>query len=79
VSESVKQILLALMRVGAQSIESAVEKKEIIERVNLEEEELDSKINNLINEGYMKIERNNNEARIYLTPLGIVAASSIYS
>ncbi len=78
-SESVKQILLVLLMVEAQSRKSAVEKKELIVRSKLEEEEINGKIDSLIDEGYILVEKNNDEVWIYLTPRGVVAASSIYS
>ncbi|MBI2938248.1 MAG: hypothetical protein HYY22_08580 [Thaumarchaeota archaeon] len=79
-SESVKQILLSLLMVGAQSRKSAIEKKNLAERSKLEEKELNTKIDSLIEEGYIKVERSkDNESWIYLTPRGVVAASSIYS
>lgn len=78
-SESVKQILLSLLMVGAQSRKSAIEKKNLAERSNLEERELDTKIDSLIEEGYIEVESKDTEAWIYLTPRGVVAASSIYS
>ena len=78
-SESVKRILLSLLMVEAQSRKSAVEKKNLAKRSELEEKELDTKINSLIDEGYIKVESNDNEFWIYLTPRGVVAASSIYS
>ena len=78
-SESVKKILLSLLMVGAQSRKSAIEKKDLAERSKLKEEDLDVKIDCLIDEEYIKVERNENEVWIYLTPRGVVAASSIYS
>ncbi len=66
--------------VGAQSRKSAIEKTNLAERSNLEERELDTKIDSLIGEGYIEVERiKDNESWIYLTPRGVVAASSIYS
>lgn len=65
--------------VGAQSRKSAIEKKDLAERSKLKEEDLDVKIDCLIDEEYIKVERNENEVWIYLTPRGVVAASSIYS
>ena len=78
-SESVKKILLSLLMVEAQSRKSAIEKKSLAERSELEEKELDTKIGNLIDEGYIKVESSENASWIYLTPRGVVAASSIYS
>ncbi|MCL4436538.1 MAG: hypothetical protein M1503_03905 [Thaumarchaeota archaeon] len=74
-----KKILLSLLMVGAQSRKSAIEKKDLAERSKLKEEDLDVKIDCLIDEEYIKVERNENEVWIYLTPRGVVAASSIYS
>ncbi len=78
-SESVKRILLSLLMVEAQSRKSAVEKKDLAKRSELEEKELNTKIDCLIDEGYIKVESKDNELWIYLTPRGVVAASSIYS
>ena len=78
-SESVKQILLSLLMVGAQSRKSAIAKKNLAERSKLEEKELDTKIDSLIEEGYIEVESKDNEFWVYLTPRGVVAASSIYS
>lgn len=78
-SEAVKKILATLMIYGAQTEEKAVKQDDLAAPCNLDPNTLETEVKKLIRSGHIKTHTRGNTTYLYLTPTGIVAASSIYS
>lgn len=78
-SEAVKKILATLMIYGAQTAEKAVKTEDLAVSCNLDPNTLETEVEKLIRSGHIKTHTRDETIYLYLTPTGIVAASSIYS
>jgi CTP-dependent riboflavin kinase len=78
-SETIRRLLVALMTSGAQSSERAIHSGRFAEMCRIEENEVTATIKRLVDEGYGISERREDGVWIYLTPQGVLVASSLYS
>jgi DNA-binding MarR family transcriptional regulator len=75
----VRSILSSLLTLGAVDPLKALTLRELSERTGIETVHIDSSIRILIYSGYVSSIDSENGIRFYLTPNGILAASSLYS
>jgi DNA-binding IscR family transcriptional regulator len=78
-SEIQKKVLSALMITGAHSPEKAVESNVLAKRLGIEKRILDVEIETLSKSGYAVVLIRRGIKSIYLTAIGIITASSVYS
>lgn len=78
-SSIVKNLLSSLLTLGAVDRSKALTIMELSERTGMETRCIDSTIPLLIHSGYVASIDSESGVRFYLTPNGILAASSLYS
>jgi len=75
----VKSLLSSLLTLGAVDQFKALTIIELSERIGMDVRHVDSSIRILINSGYVASICSEGNIKFYLTPNGILAASSLYS
>jgi DNA-binding MarR family transcriptional regulator len=78
-SEVPKKVLSTLMILGAQSSEKAISTGDLAAKLGIEKRVLDMELNSLVLDGYIVVHKLLGSKRVYLTPTGIITASSAYS
>jgi DNA-binding MarR family transcriptional regulator len=78
-SEYPKRILSALMVMGGQSPDRAMSSEELAERLGIGKGVVETELKSLIEAGYARAVEESGTSRVYLTGIGIITASSMYS
>jgi DNA-binding IscR family transcriptional regulator len=78
-SDSSKQLLSALMVLGAQSPERALAVEDLAVKLGLELSQVEAELAHLLDAGYADTTVKSGARMVYLTGTGIITASSTYS
>lgn len=75
----IPELLIALNNIGATHPSRALSLKEIADRLRMNIEELEEKLNELLKIGYIGKIKIDEKEKFFLTPVGILVALSVYS
>jgi predicted ArsR family transcriptional regulator len=78
-SELSKRILSALMVMGAQTPDKAMNAEEVAAKLGIGRREATQELKALVEKGYASVVDGRGTMRVYLTGTGIITASSTYS
>jgi DNA-binding GntR family transcriptional regulator len=78
-SEFPKRVLSLLLVTGAQSPDRAMSIDELAGKLGVGRSVIESELKSLVDAGYVKIIGESGTSAVYLTPTGIITASSTYS
>lgn len=78
-SELPKRILSALMVMGAQTPDKAMNAEEVAAKLGIESRDAVQELKALVERGYASVVEGKGTMRVYLTGTGIITASSTYS
>ena len=67
------------MLMGAQSLDKAMSIDELAGKLRIGRNTVESELKSLVNSGYAKLTERSGKEAVYLTPMGIITASSTYS